>query len=252
MTCTHPLFFTGWHQPNNGESGCKWFEYCMVSVNRLLSRKIPFAVNNWILDSGAFTRICSGKGHLSTRKYAAEILRWKDNGNLMAAVTQDYMCEPFILAKTGLTVRQHQQATIARYDTLIKLVDGQVYLMPVLQGYEPREYADHVRQYGNRLTQEAWVGVGSVCKRNSNPSAVAAILQAIHQVRPDLRLHGFGLKKTALQDYACLIHLYSADSQAHSFRPSGGSSKFCTANDPIAALEYRQSILSSPVQLCLI
>jgi hypothetical protein len=35
--------------------------------------------------------------------------RWKTNGNLVAAVTQDLMCEPSILEETGLTIEDHQQ-----------------------------------------------------------------------------------------------------------------------------------------------
>jgi hypothetical protein len=95
--------------------------------------------------------------------------------------------------------------------------------MPVLQGFRPEEYADHVRAYGDRLAPGAWVGVGSVCKRNADPEAVLAVLQAILEVRPDLRLHGFGLKKTALEDLAIVSCLYSADSMAwsHSARRQG-------------------------------
>lgn len=115
----------GWHQANNGNSGAKNFDYCCISVNRILKRKTPFAINNWLLDSGAFTRISglySYKGHLSTKRYAQEILRWKNNGNLLAAVSQDFMCEPLVLANTGLSIVQHQQLTIKRYDAQIAYV----------------------------------------------------------------------------------------------------------------------------------
>jgi hypothetical protein len=44
----------------------------------------------------------------SPQQYADEINRWKDYGNLVAAVSQDLMCEPFILHKTGLTIEEHQ------------------------------------------------------------------------------------------------------------------------------------------------
>ncbi len=70
--------------------------------------------------------------------------------------------------------------------------------MPVLQGYEPEEYVSHIRQYGDRLAHRAWVGVGSICKRNSSPCLILEVLIAIKTERPDLKLHGFGLKTTAL------------------------------------------------------
>ncbi|EAZ88326.1 hypothetical protein [Crocosphaera chwakensis] len=92
-------FYVSWHQPNNGKSGCKIFDYCLVSVNRLLQRKSNFLVKNWILDSGAFTRITSEKGHLSIENYANLVNRWQECGNLQAAVTQDFPCNQLTLKK---------------------------------------------------------------------------------------------------------------------------------------------------------
>jgi hypothetical protein len=75
-----------------------------------------------------------------------------------------------------------------------------VYILPVLQGYQPTEYVAHLHQYGDRLGAGMWVGVGSVCKRNSKPEQIEAIVSAIKQERPDLRLHLFGIKLTALKN----------------------------------------------------
>ena len=70
-----------------------------------------------------------------------------------------------------------------------------------------------------------WVGVGSVCKRQGDPRAIVAVLQAILAERPDLRLHGFGVKTTSLVHPAVRACLFSADSMAWSFaaRMRGGS-----------------------------
>lgn len=168
------------------------------------------------MDSGAFTEISThGKYRHSVEEYVAEVNRWKTNGEMLAAVAQDYMCEPFILQKTGMTVAEHQQLTVQRYDQLKVLTD--VYVLPVLQGYLPSEYVQHIALYGDRLAQGQWVGVGSICKRNADPRAVVAVLEAIHGVRPDLRLHGFGLKLTALADPRVRAHLHTADSMSWSF-----------------------------------
>lgn len=166
----------------------------------------------------------------------------------MAAVTQDYMCEEFVLGKTGLSIEQHQQSTIARYDSLLKLIDGAVYLMPVLQGYAPQDYVQHLRMYGDRLPNGAWIGIGSVCKRNGNPRAIEAVLLAIYQERPDLRLHGFGIKKTALGSGIVRDLFWSADSQASSFneRATGGN-----ANCPLAAMQYASEIKRQTTQLSI-
>lgn len=70
---------------------------------------------------------------------------------------------------------------------------------------------------GDRLLFGQWVGVGSICKRNSRPAEVADILASIHNKRPDLRLHGFGIKLTALENKAVRDLLYSCDSMAWSY-----------------------------------
>lgn len=156
----------------------------------------------------------------------------------MAAAAQDYMCEPFVLAKTGLTLLDHQRLTIERYDALLAEDTG-AYILPVLQGYEPQEYVDHIRAYGDRLAYGAWVGVGSVCKRNADPKAIARVLFAIKDERPDLRLHGFGVKTTALQHPVIRDLLWTADSMAWSFsaRMNGRS-----ANDWKEAMKFSDRI----------
>lgn len=200
------------------------------------------------MDSGAFTEI-STHGHYrhDVSSYAAEIRRWKTNGNLLAAVAQDYMCEPFIIEKTGLSVPEHQRLTVERYDALVAEKTG-VYILPVLQGFAPSDYVDHIRMYGDRLPYGMWVGVGSVCKRNGTPDAVAAVLLAIKKERPDLRLHGFGLKTTALAHPLARSLLHTADSMAWSFhaRINGRN-----GNDWKEAVRWTNNIESRPVQYLL-
>lgn len=193
------------------------FSHCMISVNRLRNRKSDFKVNQWMLDSGAFTELFRfGSYRSDVQSYAKMIARWKTCGQLLAASSQDYMCEPFILEKTGLTIPEHQRLTIKRYDELLSCQTG-VYILPVLQGYQPAEYISHLGQYGDRLTEGMWVGLGSVCKRNSKPEQVEVVLKAIKNERPDLRCHGFGLKTTALKRPVVRDLLWSADSMAWSF-----------------------------------
>ncbi len=177
-----------------------------------------------------------------TRAYAAKVHRVAGLVEQIAAVTEDYMCEPFMLAKTKLTVALHQILTTKRYDVLRKRINKSIYLMPVLQGYKPREYVQHLRQYGARLAPNAWVGVGSVCKRNTDPAAIKAVLLAIKAARPDLRLHGFGVKLTALQSdqIRCLLH--SADSMAWSYaarRQGRDANDWREAEAFAARIDYR-------------
>jgi hypothetical protein len=199
------------------------------------------------MDSGAFTEI-STHGHYRTSvaEYAAEIRRWAWNGRLLAAVSQDWMCEPWIVQKTGLSVLEHQRLTIERYDALLAEDTEGIYIMPVLQGYAPADYVRHIEMYGDRLAQGAWVGVGSICKRNASPRAVEAVLLAIQAVRGDLQLHGFGLKATALRSALIFDLLATADSMAWSFqaRMQGRN-----ANDWREAKRWMRGIEDVPRQM---
>ena len=154
-----------------------------------------------------------------------------------AAVSQDYMCEPFILEKTGLTVEEHQWLTIKRYRLLCEMTDA--YIMPVLQGYQPEEYVRHIYMYGRLLGDCQWVGVGSVCKRNSRVSDIENVLMAIKAKNPALQLHGFGLKRTALTSDIVARCLWSCDSMAWSYqaRRMGGN-----RNGLTEAQEYVQVV----------
>lgn len=193
------------------------------------------------MDSGAFTELSThGKYRRDVDEYVEQIDRWRHCGQLQAAVSQDYMCEEFILEKTGLSMEKHQELTISRYLEITQWVDS-VYVMPVLQGFSPESYASHIKQYGEILEENQWVGVGSVCKRNGNPDAIEDVLLAIKRERPDLRLHGFGIKLTALQRASVRELLYSSDSMAwsHAGRKQDGD-----ANDPRRALEYAAEVQS--------
>src|SRR6188472_1632953 len=98
-------FYVGLHQP----SDAKHFDRAFISVNRLHERKKPLGAGEWIMDSGAFTELSMhGKYRSSVAEYADAARRWAQDLSLTAVVSQDYMCEPFILEKTGLTVDQHQ------------------------------------------------------------------------------------------------------------------------------------------------
>lgn len=219
----------------------------MHSVNALKSRKNPeFRVNDWIMDSGAFSQInAHGKFTLSNEAYMDQILRFMGQGTLRAAVCQDWMCEPFMLEKTGKTVQEHQELTVTSFCTLSEW--SLVPILPVLQGFTPDDYCRHLAMYGEGLVEGAWVGVGSVCKRNGNPDAIEDVLLAIKSCRPDLRLHGFGLKIQALERGTVRQLLESADSMAWSF---AHRMEMGNGHDPRRALEYAakvQSIIDQPV-----
>lgn len=214
----------------------------MISINRLLKRKSNFLVNSWILDSGSFTRISSKKGHLSTKKYSKYCERWAKNGVLEAVVTQDYPCDPESLIATGLDIPNHQSLTIHRYKKLLSLVNENIYVMPVLQGWSSSDYVNHLYDYGDYIKPNSWVGVGTLCSRSKSINCVKNILLSLKKERPDINLHGFGVKKYCLQDEEIKNALFSADSSAHSFGKGKYSKMSDLRNDPQNALNYYKSI----------
>lgn len=231
----------GLHQPGHAAH----FARCMVSANRLRGRRSEFPASEWIMDSGAFTTVTTFGGFPHPpEEYAETVLRFKGCGRLLRAVSQDYMCEESALAATGITVEEHQQLTIERYRRLRDLC-GEDLVMPVLQGRSPDDYAHCLDLYGSLLPAGAWAGVGSLCRRNGSPSEVEQILLAIHQSRPDLKLHGFGLKLTSLASSVVRGLLYSADSLAWSWaaRRQGRD-----ANDWREARSFAARVESQPVQ----
>lgn len=222
-------FYIGLHHPS-----VAWpFKRAMISVNALKHRKSGFRANEWIMDSGAFSQLYHrGKFTLSPEQYVERINYFSKIGKLKSAVAQDWMCENIILHRTGNSIEEHQALTLLSYSELQPL--SAIPIMPVLQGWTPADYVSHVRQYGGLLEPGAWVGVGSVCKRNSNPDAIEDVLCAIKSERMDLRLHGFGIKISALERPTVRAMLHSSDSMAWSFdgRMNGDG------DDPRQALSY--------------
>lgn len=222
----------------------------MFGVNRVIGRKGRFRFNQAIMDSSAFKNIELGKGHMDVRRYALYADDVSENGQLDAVVSQDYMCEPFILRlakKWGFsngTVKHHQQLTIERYVDLCHWVQSGTYVMPVLQGYEPSEYLEHIDMYGDLLKPGMWIGVGSVCRRNGHPEEALAVFRAIKEAQPNNDHHAFGIKKTTLQQRESISLIDSADSLAKSLQERWR--KWATgqgnSNDPHAALQYAREI----------
>lgn len=208
-------YYLGTHKP-------QWLgqvEIPLFISYRQLRRRCTFRSHAklWAIDSGGFSELSLfGKWTISAQEYAEDcawITRYV--GGLQFAAIQDWMCEPFILAKTGLSVAEHQRRTVANYAALLQLAPT-VPWAPVLQGYTPQEYLTHLRMYetaGHTLRNLPTVGLGSVCRRHSS----AEILQLVTMLY-DLglhNLHGFGVKTEGLRNLWPLLQ--SADSMAWSF-----------------------------------
>lgn len=161
-------FYLGTHQPHwIARTDVPFF----ISARRLRDRKThPKAMGPWCLDSGAFTELTlHGKWTVPPWDYVDEVRKWsKEIGNLRWAAVQDWPCEPLMREQTGKTVAEHQLLTTQSYITLRSLAP-EIQWLPVLQGWEYRDYMAHLEQYKQMLpwslTEFNPVGLGSVCRR---------------------------------------------------------------------------------------
>lgn len=174
------------------------------------------ATGPWALDSGGFTELSTyGEWRTSPEEYVAAIENYtRQIGEPDWVAPQDSMCEPMILAKTGLRVEDHQISTIENFLKL-RALNPPAHVIPVLQGWELIDYLRHVRMYleaGVALHDEELVGVGTVCRRQGTKEA-RKIFKALYAMK--IKTHGFGIKVTGLREYGHL--LASADSMSWSY-----------------------------------
>ncbi len=220
-----------------------------VSHRRLAPRRtLPRAVVPWALDSGAYSELyLYGEWRTDAGDYAAAVRRYHDEiGLLEFACPQDWMCEPWILRRTGLTVEEHQLRTVENYLNL-QYADPDLPWVPVLQGWTRDDYLRGVEIYANYgfdLSLHPVVGLGSMCRRHNTAEALR-IIEALREIGIT-RLHGFGFKTRGLEKAHHL--LVSADSLAWSYSARradalpGCTHRSC-ANCLRYALAWRQRIL---------
>lgn len=231
----------------------------MVSHRVLAGRKtLPRASAPWFKDSSGFTELgLHGRYETSARDYAAETKRQdQEIGALAHAAIQDWMCEPKMVQKTGLTIAEHQQRTITSWFDLNELEPDLPWL-PVLQGWAPDDYLRHIGMWqaaGVDLFSLPLVGLGTVCKRQDTVPAARLVGMLS---RTGLKLHGFGFKITGIVRAGSW--LASGDSMAWSLRaryPDGGrcasvrNHKNC-ANCLPYALKWRNALMDRLSQLQL-
>jgi len=198
-----------------------WLErvdvFAFVSRTRLARRKrLPRARTWWALDSGGFTEIKRhGRWTITAAEYVAEVRRYVEQIGMLAwAAPMDWMCEPDQIARTGLSVIEHQRRTVANYIELRQLAPDLPFV-PVIQGWTVADYLRCVQMYadaGVDLAALPVVGIGSVCRRIS-PTAVWLVISALHAAGVR-NMHGFGVSASALPLVADM--LVSSDSQAWS------------------------------------
>ncbi|NKQ59365.1 hypothetical protein HFP15_41670 [Amycolatopsis sp. K13G38] len=209
-------FYLGAHQP-------AWLARdlgvpLLISHRRLAGRRsLPRASGPWACDSGGYSELSLyGRWRTTEHAYVAALRRYDSEiGHLAWAAPMDHMTEAHVLARTGATVRTHQQRTVANYLRLLELAP-ELPIIPVLQGQSIADYhrcADMYERHEVDLAALPLVGVGSVCRRQ-HTAEVEQIMRSL--AARGYRLHAFGAKVLGLGRYADTIS--SSDSAAWSFR----------------------------------
>jgi hypothetical protein len=202
------------------------------------------------LDSGGFSEVSQyGKWTVPVSEYIKAVTRYRDEiGNMAWAAPMDWMCEPWMVDKTRLTVEEHQRRTLENYLELVERAPDLPWI-PVLQGWTLDEYHSHAEDYrdvGIDLTALPTVGIGSVCRRQATTEA-AGIIRSLW-AQGIKSLHGFGFKVQGLRAVGALMA--SADSMAWSYRarrsePLPSCAHKNCANCFKFALQWREQVLSS-------
>lgn len=186
-----------------------------IRIERECRRTLPRAIGPWSCDSSAYSQLAlHGRWKFGVRRYVEDVRRYRDQvGNLQWASIRDWMCEAHVLAKTGLSVLEHQTRTVASYDELLDLAP-EIWWVPVLQGFTRDEYmrcADMYQSAGHELKDLPMVGLGSVCRRQDTDLAEDIIREL---TAAGIKVHGFGFKTLGLGRVKDVVA--SADSMAWS------------------------------------
>jgi hypothetical protein len=226
-----------------------WSYYPILHQNR--KSPLPSKGKPWILDSGGFSFLKKyGKYPMSEAEYFKHALLL----NPYLIVSMDWMCEPTIIKKTGLSVKKHIENTVFSLWTILNHVEkahpkekngasfnspffSSDFILGVIQGWSIEDYLfciDLLREQGLILP---YMGVGTLCRRNSEKQIIR-ILRHIKRELPDVKLHGFGVKTSVLRYPEARELLYSVDSAAWGHYCYNASGK--DAKSPILIKWYRE------------
>lgn len=201
-----------------GDSRFNWLHQhpkCMISYYELHKRKKDINAGDAaiMIDSGAFTWSRKEEPFpVGPVEYAEKIERWSDCCDMVGCLPQD-----LIPGFGDHSIKECQEVTTQSYIDVRSALHPEINVLPILHGEWPNDYATHVEMYGDIIKPNQWVSVGGIVKHSTNQQRLVSIFRAIHSVRPDLKLHGLGMKRGALKSDRIRKYLYTADSARWAF-----------------------------------
>ncbi len=192
-------------------------EFAMVSHATKMNE--PWDGPDWMIDSGGYSTLNSNASYeTDVEEYIDYLL--EHESKISRYVLRDWACEDELLRKYDRTVRDHQKWTIRDHIKCREQADAaglDAEPVAVLQGYDIRDYLwhyDYLREHG-LLTDH--LGIGSVCRRNSEAQLRSTIVQLREEIPDRITLHGFGVKQTLLGYPDVVDALNSVDTAAWNY-----------------------------------
>ena len=194
---------------------CRELKYHHVLINFATKKNKPpaYGPELFIDCGGFFSSLKSGRYTSSDQEYLEYVRKWQPK----AWALRDYPCEPQLLQLRGRSAQENVLRTVDHHRSLITLAEDQGLqdtAVPVLQGWTVEDYLYCLDRFRDEGLVRDYMAIGSVCRRGQI-GQIVKIVTAIRRELPGwVRLHGFGLKYTALKERAIWDALYSVDSGA--------------------------------------
>ncbi len=230
---------------------CRELKYPHVLINFATKKNKPpaYGPDLFIDCGGFFSSLKSGRYTSSDQEYLEYVQKWRPK----AWALRDYPCEPQLLKQCGRTATENIHRTLEHHLHTIDLAedyDLEMTAVPVLQGWTVEDYLYCLDLYRSAGLVMGYMAIGSICRRSQIGQITKIILSLRRELPGWVRLHGFGLKYTALKEKAIWDALYSVDSGAwdyearwrkHRGELSVPEASYIVASQYLQKLEYLEA-----------
>jgi hypothetical protein len=193
-------------------------KYPHILINYMTkSNTPPKCARTLFVDSGGFPSSYIHNGYSKTDE---EYLRFVMKHRADYYALRDYPCEPQILRRHGVTVRQQIERTLTHH---LKLLDMHEKMsvhavpVPVIQGWRMSDYTECIDLFREHGLLAEYMAVGSLCRRHQVKKIRRIILSVRKELPSWVRLHAFGTKISVLKNQDVANAIYSVDSSAAEF-----------------------------------
>lgn len=192
------------------------YQNILINFMTKTNRPPKYNYENLFIDSGGFySSMRSGGYTKSNDEYLDYIQKWQPQFFAL----RDYPCEPELLKKHNMTVQYNIKRTVENHLILLNKIESGLWdihgkPIPVIQGWEIEDYLHCIDLFTENGVTSDYMAIGSVCRRNQTEKIKDVILAVRDNVPLWTKLHGFGVKLTALKDLVIWKALYSVDSGA--------------------------------------